>query len=42
LGLGDEFDEDYPVIFNILLWLGVSLAIATLAVCGKDIKNQPV
>lgn len=29
----ENFDEDYPVVFNILLWLGVSLAIATLSIC---------
>jgi len=33
INMAEEWDEDYAAIFNILLWLGVSLAIATLAIC---------
>ncbi|CAG7815542.1 unnamed protein product [Allacma fusca] len=33
LNLSEDFSDDYPVVFNILLWLGVSMFIATLAIC---------
>jgi len=26
-------DEDFSIIFNILLWVGISLGIATLSIC---------
>jgi len=41
LNLGEDYDEDYPIIFNILLWLGVSLFIATLAIATAIASMDP-
>ncbi|XP_015584718.1 renin receptor isoform X2 [Cephus cinctus] len=33
LNLSKDYDEDYPVIFNILLWFGVVFVFSLLAIC---------
>jgi len=33
LNLAESYSEDYPVIFNIILWFGVLIAFSMLAIC---------
>lgn len=33
LNLAKNYDEDYPAIFNIILWFGVAFAFSLLAIC---------
>ncbi|XP_066591249.1 ATPase H(+)-transporting accessory protein 2 isoform X3 [Prorops nasuta] len=33
LNLAKEYNEDYPVIFNIMLWFGVIFVFSLLAIC---------
>lgn len=32
LNLAGSYSEDYPVIFNIILWFGVLMVFSTLAI----------
>lgn len=32
LNLGQEFDEDFPVVFNILLWFAIAFIFTLLAI----------
>jgi len=32
LNMAEEFSDDYPVVFNILLWFGIAMFITLLAV----------
>lgn len=32
LNLAGSYSEDYPVIFNIILWFGVLIVFSTLAI----------
>jgi hypothetical protein len=33
--LADPVSEDYPVVFNMILFISVSLILALIAICGK-------
>lgn len=31
--MAKEYGEDYPVIFNIILWFGIIMLFSLLAIC---------
>lgn len=33
LNLSAEYDDSYPVIFNIILWFGVAMLFSLIAIC---------
>jgi renin receptor len=39
--LAEDVDENYPIIFNILLFVGISLLITTLAICVAIATMDP-
>ncbi|XP_031634533.1 ATPase H(+)-transporting accessory protein 2 [Contarinia nasturtii] len=41
LNLADSYSEDYPVIFNIILWFGVLIAFSMLAICYAIATMDP-
>jgi Renin receptor-like protein. len=42
LNLGEEYDEDYPVIFNILLWSAIAFIFTLIAISCKFVKRKVV
>ena len=33
INLAKQYGEDYPVIFNIILWFGIIMLFSLLAIC---------
>ncbi|CAL8074049.1 unnamed protein product [Orchesella dallaii] len=41
MNLAEDVSEDYPVIFNILLFIGISLTLALIAICVAIASMDP-
>lgn len=41
LNLAESYSEDFPVIFNIILWFGVLIAFSMLAICYAIAAMDP-
>lgn len=41
LNLADDYDEDFPVIFNIMLWFSIALIFALISICMVIANMDP-